>query len=96
MKKTYKIVLVFFLLLNLVAFAQITGPSDNNNNGNSNLEGNDPITISGPADENNNGGTSLEGADPAASINSELWILILLGIVYSFFLIERNRQIKIK
>lgn len=94
MKKTYKIVLVFFLLLNLVAFAQITGPSDNNNNGSSNLEGTDPTTISSPADENNNGGTSLEGGDPVAPISNNLWILILSGILYSFFLINRNRQIK--
>ncbi len=92
MKKTYKIILVFFLLLNLVAFAQITGPSDNNNIGSSNLEGTDPITISGPADENNNGGSNLEGND--APIDSNLWVLILSGILYSFFLINRNRQIK--
>jgi hypothetical protein len=49
----------------------------------------------GPGDEDNNGGTALEGGDPpATSINSKLWILILLGIMYSFFLIERNRKRK--
>jgi hypothetical protein len=49
-----------------------------------------------PGDEDDNGGTALEGGDPpAASINSKLWLLILLGIVYSFFLIERNRKRKI-
>ena len=31
---------------------------------------------------------------PLTSINSELWILILLGFVYSFYLLGRNCQIK--
>ena len=31
---------------------------------------------------------------PVTSINSELWILILLGFVYSFYLLGRNCQIK--
>ena len=92
MKKTYKIVLVFFLLLNLVAFAQ--GPSDENNTGSSSLEGSDPTAIVGPGDENNNGGTSLEGGDPAAPISNNLWVLIVMGLLYSYFQMNKNCQMK--
>ena len=100
MKKTYKIFIVFYyLFFNLISFAQIgSGPGDESNNGSSSLEGGDPVVViigSGPGDENNNGSSSLEGGDAqAASINSELGILILLGFVYSFYLLGRNRQIK--
>ena len=99
MKKTYKIFIVFYyLFFNLISFAQIgSGPGDENNNGGASLEGGDPVVViigSGPGDENNNGSNSLEGGDPSASINSELGILILLGFVYSFYLLGRNRQIK--
>lgn len=75
MKKTYKIVIViYFLLLNLITFAQI---------------------VSGPGDESNNGSSNLEGVDPQASpINSQLWILVIMGLLYSFFLMNRNHQIK--
>jgi hypothetical protein len=49
---------------------------------------------SGPGDEDNNGGNALEGGDPVATtINSKLWILILLGILYTFFMVKRNRQL---
>ena len=91
MKKTYKIFIVFFLLLNLVAFAQ-TGPSDVDNNGSSNLEGADPIIIAGPGDEDNTGGSNLEGND--APISSNLWVLIVMGLLYSYFQMNRNGQMK--
>lgn len=49
----------------------------------------------GPGDEDNTGSSNLEGGDlPTSPINSKLWILIILGILYSFFIINRNRQIK--
>ncbi len=49
----------------------------------------------GPGDENNIGSSNLEGGDtPTSPINSQLWILILIGVMYSFFIINRNRQIK--
>jgi len=100
MKKIYKIAIAFyFLFLSFISFAQIgSGPGDVDNNGNTSLEGFDPqgvsIIGSGPGDEDNNGNTSLEGGDPiATTINSKLWILILLGILYTFFMIKRNRYI---
>ena len=99
MKKSYKIVIViYFIFLNCISFAQIgTGPGDENNNGSNSLEGpdNQPIIIgTSPGDTDNNGNANLEGGDPQlASIDSKLWILILLGVAYSFSVIVRNRRI---
>jgi hypothetical protein len=51
--------------------------------------------IGGPGDEDNNGGDGLEGGDPpAAAINTKLWMLLLLALVYSYFKFKKSIQIK--
>lgn len=79
MKNTYKIVIGFyFLFLNFNSFAETTGPSSGDTGGSAGLEG---------------AAAAAEDGAPV-SIDSNLWILILLGIVYSFFLIKRNHEAK--
>jgi hypothetical protein len=79
MKNTFKIALViYFLFLNFISFAQTTGPSSGDTGGTAGLEG----------------GTGAAADGAPVPIDSKLWILIILGIVYSFFLIRRNHQQK--
>jgi hypothetical protein len=81
MKNTFKIALViYFLFLNFISFAQ---PSGGDTGGAIGLEGGTGAT----------GATGTEDGAPVP-IDSKLWILIILGIVYSFFLIRRNHQLK--
>jgi hypothetical protein len=50
-----------------------------------------------PGDEDNNGPDGLEGGDPPAAIlNSKLWILIFLALVYGCNLIKKKDSIKLK
>ena len=38
-----------------------------------------------PGDEDNNGSDGLEGGDPPAAIlNSKLWLLVVLALVYGY------------
>ncbi len=82
MKRTFKILILFyFLFTNFILFAEINILNEN------------PI-IGGPGDEDNNGANGLEGGDPdPVSINSKLWILILLAIVYAYFAFKNKKRL---
>lgn len=44
-----------------------------------------------PGDEDNNGPDGLEGGDPpAAEINTKLWILLLLALIYSYYTFRKR------
>jgi hypothetical protein len=82
MKRTFKILILFyFLFTNFILFAQMKILDEN------------PI-IGGPGDEDNNGSDGLEGGDPdTVSINSKLWILIFLAIVYAYFAYKNKKRL---
>lgn len=87
MKKTYKIIPVFyFLFLSFVIFAQDAPGSSNGSAGN--LEGDE---LSAPGQTNGTEG-NLEGND--VPIDKNLWIVLFLGIGYSFYLVKKNRKIE--
>ena len=73
MKRTFKILLLFyFLFTDFILFAQIGGPGDDDNNGSTGLEGGDP---------------------PQATINTKLWALILLALVYAYYAFKNKRHL---
>lgn len=48
----------------------------------------------GPGDEDNNGGNGLEGGDPpTASINSKIWGLILIAIIYVCIMFKKRNRL---
>ena len=49
-----------------------------------------------PGDEDNNGPDGLEGGDPpAAEINTKIWILLLLALVYSYYTFKKRKTINL-
>jgi hypothetical protein len=70
-------ILAFCLCSNFVLFAQLPGDTGDGTGG---VEGGDLETPSSTGD----GAGGLEGTDPAAPIDTYLWILALVVILYIF------------